>query len=216
MADVISVRHNFADIAAQLDRLADQVADRVMVRTVNATVDQARTDMAREIAAKYRLSIAEAKRRLAVVRASARRGALHIEATLRATSNGKGRSMNLVAFVERSVTLAQARRRIRAGEGGTHTLRNGGQIAKALELRFQIKRAGGKKVIPGAFIGNQGRTVFIRTGKDRLPIKALSTIDVPQMFNARDVNAAVRRAIAERLPKNFRRELRAVTGGWVR
>ena len=124
--------------------------------------------------------------------------------------------MNIIAFVERSVTMAQARKRMRAGEGGTHTLKHGTKVRQALELRFQIKRGGGKKMIKGAFIGNKGRTVFIREGKERTPIRALSTIDVPQMFNAQRINAPVRKVMIERFPAAFKRELRSVLQGWVK
>ena len=105
---------------------------------------------------------------------------------------------------------------MKAGEGGTHRLRNGAQMRKALELRFQVKRSGGKKLIKGAFIGNQGRTVFIREGKQRLPLKALNTIDVPNMFNTKRINEVVRKAMVARFPSAFQRELRAAMGGWLK
>jgi len=98
--------------------------------------------------------------------------------------------------------LAEARRRSRRGTMN--------------QLHFQIKRAGGKKMIKGAFIGNKGRTVFIREGRERLPIKALATIDVPQMFNARRINSIVRAVMLKRFETNFRRELRAVLKGFAR
>ena len=78
-------------------------------------------------------------------------------------------------------------------------------------MQFKIKRVGGKKVITGAFVGNNGRTVFIRTTDNRLPIKALQTIDVGQMFNTKRINAVVVRTLREKFPEVFEREARYFT-----
>ena len=215
MSNTISMRTNFTAIARQLDALPEQIGNKVMVRALNACVESGRPAMAREISQEYRLTVGQVRERLMIVRASAR-GALRFEARLVASNKGRGRSMNLIAFAEKSVTMAQARKRMKAGEGGTHSLRNGAQVRKALELRFQVKRGGGKKVIQGAFLGNRGRTVFIREGKCRLPIKALSTIDVPNMFNVKSINEVVRKSMVARFPAAFKRELRAVMQGWIK
>jgi len=214
MSEMLSVRHNFPDVIRRLERLPDDVANKAMARALNATVQQAQGDMAREIGREFRLTSQEVRQRMRIARASSK-GPLQLTASL-FVAKGRGRSINLIRFMETSVTLAQARNRMRKGEGGTHTLRNGGTVQKALELRFQIKRTGGKKVIPGAFIGNDGRTVFIREGKSRLPIKALSTIDVGQMFNTQRINEVVRAAMLKRFRQNFDRELRAVMKGFAR
>ena len=99
------------------------------------------------------------------------------------------------------MTLAEGRRRNKAGTQN--------------QLRFQIKKVGGKKIISGAFIGNKGRTVFIRETGDRLPIKALSTIDVPQMFNTRRIKKRVIKRIEKELPIEFDRAINAVLKGYV-
>lgn len=39
-----------------------------------------------------------------------------------------------------------------------------------------------RRVFPGSFIGNQGRTVFKRVGKSRLPIKPLFGPSIPREF----------------------------------
>lgn len=110
--------------------------------------------------------------------------------------------MNLIAFETGTLTKRTAKKAGRAGAAG--------------QLGFQILRSGGRKVIPGAFVGNKGRTVFIREGKGRTPIKALNTIDVPQMFNTKRVNQVVRRVMIERFGANFKRELRVVLGGFAK
>ena len=211
----ISMRTNFPAIARQLEALPEKIGNRALVRALNVCAEAGRPAMARQVSQEFRLTVSQVRERLSVVRAYAR-GTLRFEARLQASNKARGRSMNLIAFTEKSVTMAAARKRMKAGEGGTHTLRNGAQTRKALELRFQVKRGGGKKVITGAFIGNKGRTVFIREGKERTPIRALSTIDVPQMFNAQRINAPVRKVMIERFPAAFKRELRSVLQGWVK
>ena len=152
--------------------------------------------MTREITSEYRVTSAYVRERLRVRRATFKAGQLSMTAEL-VGGNGKSRSANIIAFMERSVTLAQARKRAKAG-----TLD---------QLRFQVKRAGGKKIITGAFIGNKGRTVFVREGKDRLPIKAVSTIDVASMFNQKRINRTVVGVLQERFPVIFEREARYFT-----
>lgn len=198
----INVRHNFPDVAAKLDRLQESIGNKALARALNQTIVQGRAEMARRISGEYRITVGKAKERLTVRKASAR-GRLKFEAVLEASRRGKARSMNLITFVTRGrVSKAAAKRRGRDNLAG--------------QLQFQIKRAGGKKVIPGAFIANKGRTVFIREGKSRLPIRALSTISVPQMFNSRKINSVVREVILEKFQGNFRRELRVVLDGWSR
>lgn len=214
--NTISMRTNFPAVVAKLNQVADDIGNKAMVRALNTTIEQGKTQMARNISQEFRITVGKAKDRLAVYKASAKGGVLRFEATLEATRRGQGRSMNLIAFVENKTTLAQARKRMKAGEGGTQTLRNGGTIQKALQVRFQVKRSGGAKVITGAFIGNKGRTLFIREGKERKPIRALNTIDVPSMFNTKRINASVRKVMLERFEQNFNRELRVVMKGYVK
>ena len=158
--------------------------------------------MAREISRTYWISSSAAKDRLDVRKAKRKGGALRFEAVLEATRRGQGRSMNLIHFVEQSVSLAQAKKRGKAG-----TLQ---------QVHFKIKRGGPAKFVRGAFIANRGRTVFIREGKKRLPIKAVNTLDVPQMFNTKAVAFAVRDVMLTRFQSNFARELRAVLKGYAR
>ena len=198
----ISIRTNFPKITAQLDRLAQNVGDKAMVRALNKTVDQGKKEMARKISQEFRIDRATAEQRLAVRRASVKGGALRFQAFLEATRRGKGRSMNLIHFIENKVTLADAKRRRKAGDLN--------------QLRFQIKRTGGKKMLPGAFIANKGRTVFMRVGKERKPIVAKNTIDVGQMFNTRRINSVVREVMLKKFNANFQRELRAVMKGYVK
>lgn len=208
----INLKHNFPDVQRQLAALQKDVAQQATVRAINRTIELGKTEAVRAIAREYSVTSTYVRERLAIRKASFRQGQFGISAELAASGRKRGsRSANLIAFVEKSVSLAAARRRMRAGEGGTHKLRNGGQVAKALELRFKIKRGQPAKTIKGAFIGNSGRTVFIREGRSRLPIKGLYTGDVPSMFNARRVNGVIVKKMLDRFPEVFAREAKYYT-----
>lgn len=211
----LQMRTNFDQVIREMQKIPDDLANKALARALNTTVAQGKIEMARKINQTYLLSVSQVKERLSIRKAYAR-GTLQLQAVLEASRRGQGRSMNLIAFVEKSVTLAQAKKRRKAGEGGSYAPRNGAMVQKALELRFQIKRSGGQKMIKGAFIGNKGRTVFEREGKARLPIRALNTIDVPQMFNARRINEVVVRVMREQFDANLRRELSAALRGYLK
>lgn len=193
MTIALSVRADFAGVQRKLDALQKDVRDQALVRAVNRTTEQARTDMSREIRAEFVMSAQQVREQLRVVRAGFKAGRAFIEASL-IGGRAKGRSLNLIRFVERSTTLAESRRRLKQGTQAS--------------LFVKIKRQGGKKSLgPKAFIGNQGRTVFERVGDKRLPIKAKTTIDVAQMFNTKRINAAVLRKLRAKFPAIVDREI---------
>jgi hypothetical protein len=176
----ISIRNNFPSVQKKLDQLQKDVGARALASAVNRTIEQGRTQMIREITSEYAVKAGYVRQRLTIRRANFKAGVFRIEATLTGGGKyGKGRSANVIAF--------DARRTSRG-------------------VSVKIKKTGGRKVITGAFIGNKGRTVFKRIGKDRLPIKAVQTVGVPQMFNQKRINAAVVAAIKARFPAIFERE----------
>lgn len=184
----LSIKANFPQVQAKLRTLQSDLADTVAARTVNKTLDQARTAMAREITSEFNVTSTYVKQRLSITRASARGGLVRLTAELRG-GDGKRRSANVIAFAAR-------------------------QTARGVSVK--IKRAGGRKVIDHAFIGNAGRTVFKRRGDKRLPIDPVRTIDVPQMFNSKRVSAAVLRIIEQKMPGIFEHELQFALSKWGR
>lgn len=186
----IDIRHNFKDVQKSLDNMQAEVRDRALASAVNKTVDQAKTQMIRQITAEYMVSAAYVRERLKVKRASFRQGQFLIQAVL--DGSGNKPSANIIAFIEKSVSMAQAKKRQKAG-----TLK---------QLFVKVKRGGPAKPLGPAFIGNKGRTVFVREGKDRLPIKPVQTINIRQMFNQRKINATVVRMMTEKFPELFARE----------
>ena len=189
----LSITTNFPAVQRKLEQLRSDIAGKALVSAMNKTIDQAKTQMSREITAEFNVKSAYVKDRLRVRPASLKAGALRLEASL-IGGDGKRRSANIIAFVERKVSLAEGRRRMKAG-----TLN---------QLFVKVKRTGATKPLGPAFIGNKGRTVFVRQGKDRLPIKPVQVIDVAQMFNVKKINRAVVASMTEKFPAIFEREAR--------
>lgn len=191
-----NIKTNFPDVQRQLLAMQADIGNKALASALNKTVAQAKTAMSREIRSEFNISAAQVGASLRITGARAFSGSLKLEASLESPSQ-RGRSLNLINFMERLVSLATARKRGKAG-----TLN---------QLFVQIKKAGAKKGLKSAFIGNQGRTVFVRTGKARLPIKALQTIDVAGMFNTKRVNARVMQMIDARFPDLFVNEAKFFT-----
>lgn len=175
----INIRTNFPQVAQALQRVQDDLASKVLARTLNVVVAQASTQMSREIRSQYNLPAAYVRERLRVRRAFAGDGQFTLQAQL-IGGDGRRRSANVIRFVK-------------------------GKGPKGIAVAISKGRA---KQIVGAFIGNNGRTVFQRTTSKRLPIEPVRTIDVGQMFNARRINDRVVAVINERFPRVFERELR--------
>lgn len=185
-----------------LEGIRKDLGSKVASAALNKTGDKARTAMKRAIASEYNLKSSEVNSRLNLSRARSD----NLEVVLDPfASKRKGRALNLIHFL----AAVQA-------AGGVHKVRGIKGVSKAqmkkleAQLGFLIKRSGGLKSVRGAFIGNRGRTVFIREGKNRLPIKPLSTIDVPQMFSARKSIEAVVSVIKRELPIEFDRAIKAM------
>ena len=197
----LSVKTDFKDVQKSLDRLSTDLQKRVVPAALNKVAAKAKTEMKQQITGEYNLKSAEVNERLRVIKAG--RSLNQWLAVLDPfASRKRGRSLNMIHFLENKTTLAEAKRR---KAGGTVN-----------QLHFKIKRVGGKKLVEGAFIGNKGRTVFVRTSGDRLPIKALSTIDVPQMFNTKRIQSKVLARIEKELQVEFDRAIAAALSGAMR
>jgi hypothetical protein len=174
----LSITTNFPEVARAMATMRSDIANKALASALNKTAALAKTAMSREIRDEFVLPAAKVGAALRVNRARAVGGRFFLEASLESPAK-RGRSLNLANFDAR-------------------------QTAKGVS--FKIKRGGARKTIPGAFLINGGKTVMIRVGKARLPIKALQTIDVAQMFNTKRINARVVRMIEQRLPDVFANE----------
>ena len=192
----ITIATNFPKVQAALDQMRADIRDRALASAINKTLDQAKTAMGRAITAEFNVKAAYVRDRLRVRKAFSK-ARFEIQGSLIGGKGGKGRSANIIAFVENKTTLAEGRRRAKLGTQN--------------QLYVKVKRGGGKKPLKGAFIGNKGRTVFERTGNGRLPIKPVQVIDVAQMFNTKRINAKVVHVMREKFPAIFAREARFYT-----
>ena len=189
----VTVRIDTSSAREALNRIQRGLGDRAIVSALNKAADQAKTQMSQAIRAEYNISAALVRQRLRIKRAQ--RGKLVTFQSLligNPETGGTKRSMNLIHFLEKQGQAKAFRR---------------GRDWRLDQLRFQIKRSGAKAVVRGAFIGNKNRTVFIREGKDRLPIKAVRTIGVPQMFSTKKNTGAVLRWLEGNLPRIMNHEI---------
>lgn len=80
------------------------------------------------------------------------------------------------------------------------------QVRKGVSVAF---KKGQRKIIAGAFIGNAGRTVFKRVGKERLPIKALQApYSVNDLFRSQRMKDRVQKFLHEAYPRVLAQELK--------
>lgn len=205
----LTIKTNFPDVQRKLDALHKDIRDRAVASALNKTIDLAKTQMTREIAGEFNVTAGYVRERLRVRRATAR-GKLLLEAALIGGKAGARRSANIIAFVEKSTSLAQARKRAKGGTLG--------------QLYVKVKRKGGTKALGATrFIGNKGRTVFERIEgkqmasrpgkltKHTQAIGPVQVIDVAQMFNTRRINRVVVEYMKQRFPEVFAREAKFFT-----
>ncbi len=202
----ITIKTDFNDIDRKLRNLSLAVQQKAIPAALNKTIAKARTEMTRAITDEYNLRSAEVRSSLKIVNARKPVKDWMVSLDPFASNRRKGFSVNLIRFVEKRVSLAEGRRRAKSG------VRN--------QVFFQIKKTGGKQTLSGAFIATNKRTggtaVFTRVGKERYPIEAKQTIDIPAMFNARKIQARVLGRIEKDLPIEFDRAIKAALAGNIR
>jgi hypothetical protein len=193
----LSIRDNFPAVQQSLQRLQSDIRDKAIAAALNKTADKAKAEMKRAIVEEFVMRSSDVAAQLSVRRASAKAAGVLVAELSVASSFGHGRGLNLIRFLEneRAITYAEIRRRVK---GGTID-----------QLHFRIRRHGGLKTIAGAFVvrphGGGAPFVARRVGKARYPIKAVTTIDVAQMFNARRINDRVIAKIVQAFPVEFDR-----------
>lgn len=187
----LSITANFPEVMRELRKLPEQVRDGAMASALNRTIEQGRTAAIREITSEYNVKAKYVRERLIMRKARRSDGAYLVTASL-AGGNGRNRAANIITFGAR-------------------------QTSKGVSV--SIRKGGGRKLIGNAFIGNKGRTVFVREPgttmasrakyggtKHAEQIRPVQTIDVPQMFTQRRINAAIESVLRERFMEIFKRE----------
>ncbi len=193
------------NLQAKLASLPAELKDRAVAAALNRTAEKARTEIDRAVRDEYVISSDRVRSSIALRQASAARGTLTAEVQIFGSPSKRGRSMNVIAFMEKKVSLAEARRR---GKRNELFVQSKGRLLPI--LRFVFKRGSGSKVIEGAFVGNKGRTIFRRVGKARLPIEPIRVIDVGQMFRSKKVSRRVLDRVNRDLPIEMDRAVKSV------
>ncbi len=174
-------------VQQNLKRIGDEFKrGQAIAAAINKVAAKAQVEIRRAITERYAIKADQVRGSLSLRRATNKRGG-SVEAVIEVfgSPSKKGRSMNMVRFLG-AVQAAGAAMKTRGTKANKKQL-----AALEKQLGFAIKRGGGLKTIPGAFIGNKGRTVFMRTGDARLPIKPVQVIGVSQMFNSRAIRDRV-------------------------
>lgn len=184
----LTIKADVSGALRQLD-LTQQAIRRSAVDALNRTAEQARTESVRDITGTFNLQSSFVRERIEIRKATFR--GERLEAAL--VVQGKDRSFNLIRFAERRVSLAEGKRRRKAGRVGVYV---------------KVKKSSGYELVPGAFIGNQGRTVFRRIDKARLPIEPLQSIGVGQAMISDVGRRKLDELVRSRFPENMRQQLR--------
>ncbi len=188
-----------AGVKASLARLDGDLRGRAMAAAINKTAQKARAEISRAVRQEYAVDVARVRNAIELRNASAKPdGSLTAWVNIFGSSSKRGRSLNLIHFLETKVSLAERRRRAKAGT--------------QQQLRFRVKKGGPLITIPGAFIGNQGRTIFVRINPDdpKSPIRPLQVIDIQQMFSSRKIRTRVLNKINADLPIEVQRAVRMI------
>ncbi len=167
----------------RLRQVASDLRPKVLGPAINKVAEKARAEINRAIPQEYAVKASEVRN--AVSLRKARSGNLEATISVFGSTSRRGRSMNLIHFLS-AVQQAGKAMKTRGAKASKADL-----SALNRQLGFLIKRGGGLRKIDGAFVGNQGRTIFRRTGKARLPIEPLQVIGFSQMFSSRKISTRI-------------------------
>ena len=167
----------------RLRQVASDLRPKVLGPAINKVAEKARAEINRAIPQEFAVKASEVRN--AVSLRKARSGDIEATITVFGSTSRRGRSMNLIHFLAAVQQAGKAikKRGVKASKADLSALNR--------QLGFLIKRAGGLKKIDGAFVGNDGRTIFRRIGKARLPIEPLQVIGFSQMFASRRISERV-------------------------
>lgn len=197
----IDVR-GLADVKKALAGLTGQESDKAMQMAINKTATKGRAEINRAVLEKYAIKANEVRNSVEVRQAYKKQRVAVAEISVFGSPSRRGRSMNLIHFL---ATLGGMKTRgSRASRKEIKTLGE--------QMGFRITKAGGMKKIEGAFIGNKGRTIFRRIGKERKPIDAMRVIGVSQMFNSRALRGRVMAKISDDFEAELGRAVAAIVG----
>ena len=190
----------FEEVKRTLERLPNELRDKAIRPAINKVAEKARAEINRAIPQEFAVKASEVRN--AVEIRKARGDKLEAVISIFGSSSKRGRSMNMIHFLAAVQAAGQAFK-VRGKK-----LKKSDMAALQQQLGFLIKKGGGIKKIEGAFLGNKGRTIFMREGKARLPIKPLQVIGFSQMFNSKRISSRVMQKINDDLPVEVDRAIK--------
>ncbi len=201
MSLVVNVK-GIDSLKRKLQELPAKMQGSALQMAMNKTAAKGRTEVNRAVREEFAISAADVRNSISLVPANRRQGTeLQARIDIFGSAKKKGRSLNTIHFLERAISMAAARKRMK--KGTLFAKGRGGRLLPVLGFKF--KKGGGVKNIEGAFIGNKGRTIFVRTGDKRLPIKPVQMIGVSQMFNTKRISTRVMNKVREDLTDEVNR-----------
>lgn len=162
---------------------------------LNKTAKKAQTEINRAIRDEYVVKADEVRNSMQL--RPARPGELQAVIDIFGSKRRRGRSANMIHFLA-ALQAAGVALKTRGSSLRRSDLKDIGR-----QLGFKVKKAGGVKTIQGAFLANRGRTVFMREGRARLPIKPVQVIGFSQMFSSKKISQRV----MAKVDKDFIEEL---------
>ena len=188
------------EVQAKLAGMRRDMQAKVLQPAINKVADKAKAEINRAIPQEYNVKASEVRNAVSLRRAQS--GRLEAVIDVFGSARKRGRSMNLIHFLQ-TVVAAGEQIKLRGAKGKKSEL-----AALQKQLGFLIKKGGGLKKIDGAFVANKGRTIFRRTGKARLPIEPLQVIGFSQMFKSRKIERRVMDKIAAEFPVEIDRAIK--------
>lgn len=171
------------EVQAKLAGISRDLHAKVLGPAINKVAAKAVAEINRAIPQEYAVKAGDVRNAVTLRKAHA--GNLEAVISVFGSARKKGRSLNMIHFLA-AVQAAGRAVKTRGTKGNKAQL-----AALQKQLGFLIKKGGGLKTIDGAFLGNKGRTVFQRVGKERLPIKPVQVIGFSQMFASRKISTRI-------------------------
>ena len=196
------------DVKRKLSAMPGEIRDKAVRPALNKVAEKAKSEIARAIPEEFAVKAADVRSSIDLRRAGGQ--SLTAVIDVWGSTKKRGRSLNLIHFL-----AAIAGQKTRGSSAKSRDARKLEQ-----QLGFLIKKGGGLKGITGAFLGNKGRTIFIRTEKGTMSsrgryagtkhaqaIEAVQVIGYAQMFNSRRINRRVLDKVRAELPLEIDRAM---------
>ena len=188
------------EVQAKLAGIRRDMQPKVLQPAINKVAAKAKAEINRAIPEEYNVKASEVRNAVTLRRAQS--GRLEAVIEVFGSARKRGRSLNLIHFLQ-TVVQAGQQIKLRGAKGKKSEL-----AALQQQLGFLIKRGGGLKKIEGAFVGNKGRTIFRRVGQARLPIEPLQVIGFSQMFKSRKIERRIMDKIYAEFPVEVDRAIK--------